>query len=76
MEKITEITTGVDTDQNAFETILRCKRIAECVDITNVIIDNTCIDEKEMLIELIESIRSLELEIIEIDFPHRIGARA
>ena len=76
MEKITEITTGIDTDQNAFENILRCKRIAECVDITNVIIDNTCIDEKEMLIELIESIRSLELEIVEIDFPHKIGARA
>jgi|TARA_R110002110_G_scaffold156731_4_gene352205 hypothetical protein len=76
MEKITEITTGVDTDQNAFETILRCKQLAEGVDITNVIIDNTCIDEKEMLIELIESIRSLELEIVEIDFPYKIGARA
>lgn len=76
MEKITEITTSVDTDQNAFETILRCKRIAECVDITNVIIDNTCIDEKELLIELIESIRSLELEIIEVDFPYKIGATA
>ena len=76
MEKITEITTGIDTDQNAFETILRCKRIAACVDITNVIIDNTCIDEKEMLIELIESIRSLELEIVEIDFPYKIGAIA
>lgn len=76
MEKITEITTGIDTDRNAFETILRCKRLAECVDITNVIIDNTCIDEKEMLIELIESIRSLELEIVEMSFPHEIGATA
>ena len=67
MEKITEITTELDTDINAYEVICRCKEIAEHLDLTNIIIDNQCYEEKEMLIELIEKIKSLELEII--DYP-------
>ena len=66
MEKITEINT-LDSDFNAFEVIARCKQIAEHLDVTNIIIDNQCYEEKEMLLELINKIKSLELEIISID---------
>ena len=48
---------------------MRCKEFASQIDLANIILDNTCIDEKEMLINLIESIRNLELEIIEIEVP-------
>lgn len=67
MEKITEIATTLDTDFNAFEVIERCKQIAEHLDLTNIIIDNQCYEEKEMLLELISKIKSLEIEIISID---------
>ena len=66
MEKITEINTDI-LDYNAFEVIMQCKEIAQSLDISNIILDNTSIDEKEMLIKLIESVRSLELKIIEYD---------
>jgi|GEM_PF-4292116 len=65
MEKVTEISTK-EKDVNAFEVITRCKDFANQIDISNIILDNICIDEKEMLIKLIESLRDLELEIIEI----------
>ena len=64
MEKINHIETD-DCDKNAFEVIMMCKKMASHIDISNIILDNTSIDEKEMLIHLIEGIRSLELEIIE-----------
>ena len=64
MEKITQIDTK-DCDKNAFELIMKCKEIAKHIDLSNIILDNTSIDEKEMLIYLVEGIRSLELEIIE-----------
>ena len=67
MEKVTEINT-MQTEKSAFDVIIKCKEIANSLDISNIIIDNTCIDEKELLIELIESIRTLELEIIEAPF--------
>tara|TARA_R100001082_G_scaffold4772_2_gene3421 strand:+ start:1948 stop:2172 length:225 start_codon:yes stop_codon:yes gene_type:complete len=74
MEKITEINTKLDTDYNAFEVIVKCKRIAEHLDLTNIIIDNQCYEEKEMLIDLIEMIKSLEIDII--DNPIRPEAEA
>jgi hypothetical protein len=74
MEKITEIETTLDTDYNAFEVICRCKEIAEHLDVTNIIIDNQCYEEKEMLLELISKIKSLELEII--DYPIKPEAEA
>tara|TARA_R100000781_G_scaffold94684_2_gene59032 strand:+ start:17753 stop:17977 length:225 start_codon:yes stop_codon:yes gene_type:complete len=74
MEKITEIATTLDTDFNAFEIIVKCKRIAEHLDLTNIIIDNQCYEEKEMLIDLIEMIKSLEIDII--DNPIRPEAEA
>ena len=64
MEKITEINTNL-CDESAFDVIMKCKELATQVDLSNVICDNTSIDEKEMLRNRIESIRSLELEIIE-----------
>ena len=64
MEKINQIETD-NYDKNAFEVIMMCKEMARHIDISNIILDNTSIDEKEMLIHLIEGIRSLELEIIE-----------
>ena len=64
MEKINHIETA-DCDKNAFEVIMMCKEMARHIDISNIILDNTSIDEKEMLIHLIEGVRSLELEIIE-----------
>ena len=64
MEKITEINTEL-SEQNAFDVILICKELAEHIDLSNVIIDNLSIDEKENLINLIEGIRSLQLEIVE-----------
>jgi len=64
MEKINHIETD-DCDKNAFEVIMMCKEMARHIDVANIILDNTSIDEKEMLIHLIEGIRSLELEIIE-----------
>ena len=64
MEKVNEITTVKD-NVNAFDVIMRCKELANSIDITNIILENTSIDEKEMLIKLIEDVRSLELEIIE-----------
>ena len=63
MEKITEINTN-DCDKNAFEVIMKCKEVAKHIDLSNILLDNTSIDEKEMLIFLIEGLRSLELEII------------
>ena len=70
MEKVNEITTVKD-NVNAFDVIMRCKELANSIDITNIILENTSIDEKEMLIKLIEDVRSLELEIIEYE-PHFI----
>ena len=64
MEKITEISTKFE-DKSAFEVILICKALAKHIDICNVIIDNMSIDEKENLINMIEGIRSLNVEIIE-----------
>jgi len=64
MEKVTEITTK-EKDLNAYDVIMRCKEFATQIDISNIILDSTCIDEKEMLINVIESLRGLELEIIE-----------
>lgn len=64
MEKITEISTKLE-DKSAFEVILICKALAKHIDICNVIIDNMSIDEKENLINMIEGIRSLNVEIIE-----------
>ena len=52
---------------NAFDIILKCKEYAENIDLANVILDNTYIDEKEFLIKLIEGVRSLELQVIEYD---------
>ena len=68
MEKINEITTKKDNGANAFDIIMECKNLASCIDLTNIIIDNTSIDEKEMLIKIVENIRNLELEIIEHPF--------
>ena len=64
MEKITEINTKL-ADKSAIEVILICRELAHHIDLANVIIDNMSIDEKENLINIIEGIRSLELEIIE-----------
>ena len=68
MEKVTEIST-LETDSNAFEVLVRCKEMANSIELANIILDTTCIDEKEMLIRLIESIRNLELEVIEVQVP-------
>ena len=67
MEKINEIRTN-DCDLNAFDVIMKCKELAKNIDLANIILDNTSIDEKEMLIKIVEGIRSLELEIIEQHF--------
>ncbi len=67
MEKINEIRTN-DCDLNAFDVIMKCKELAKNIDLANIILDNTSIDEKEMLIKIVEGIRSLELEIIEQPF--------
>ena len=64
MEKIKEIRTS-NFDSNAFELMIKCKELSHQIDLANIIIDNTSIDEKEMLITIIESIRTLEFEIIE-----------
>lgn len=64
MEKISNIE-KLESDYNAFDIILRCKQIAEHLDITNIIIDNQCFEEKELLLELIEKIKTIEIEIIE-----------
>lgn len=66
MEKITEIDTS-KMGYNAFDIIMRCKEFADSVDISNIILDNTSIDEKELLIKLIEGIRSLDLQIVKYD---------
>ena len=75
MEKITEIDTS-KMDYNAFDIIMRCKELAESVDISNIILDNTSIDEKEFLIKLIEGIRSLELQVVEYDHIPQPEAKA
>ena len=75
MEKVTEITTN-ENDVNAFDVLMRCKEFASQIDISNIILDSTCIDEKEMLINLIESLRGLELEIIEVQPNFTIEAEA
>tara|TARA_R100000664_G_scaffold13288_1_gene21267 strand:+ start:4792 stop:5016 length:225 start_codon:yes stop_codon:yes gene_type:complete len=64
MEKIKEIDTD-NVNFNAFELIMKCKELSMQIDLTNIILDNTSIDEKEMLITIIESMRSLDFEIIE-----------
>lgn len=74
MEKITEIDT-TNCDYNAFDIIMSCKELAHSIDLSNIIIDNMSIDEKEMLIKIIEGIRSLELEIIHQE-PFKPEARA
>ena len=74
MEKITEIKTQLDTESNAYEVIMKCKNIANHLDLTNIIIDNQCYEEKEMLIDLIEMIKSLEIKII--DYPFKPEAQA
>ena len=66
MEKITEINTD-NCNNNAFEVIMKCKQLARHIDLSNIILDNTSIDEKEMLINIIEGIRSLDLELIEYE---------
>ena len=63
MEKIKEIRTKKE-NINAFDVIMKCKELARQIDLSNVILDNTSIDEKEMIIIMVEGIRSLELEII------------
>ena len=63
MEKVNEINT-TNADINAFELIMKCKELATQIDLSNVILDNTSIDEKEMLINIIEGIRSLLLEVV------------
>ena len=63
MEKIKEIRTK-EENITAFDVIMRCKELARQIDLSNIILDNTSIDEKEMLINIIEGIRSLELEIV------------
>ena len=63
MEKIKEIRTKKE-NINAFDVIMKCKELARQIDLSKVILDNTSIDEKEMIISMIEGIRSLELEII------------
>jgi len=68
MEKITEIT-SLDSDFNAFELIKKCKAIVNVLDLTNIITDNQSYEEKEMLIDLINSIKRIELEIIEVELP-------
>tara|TARA_R100000773_G_scaffold41397_1_gene37896 strand:+ start:314 stop:538 length:225 start_codon:yes stop_codon:yes gene_type:complete len=74
MEKIKEIRTTLDTDMNAFDIIMRCKELATLIDLSNIILDNTTIDEKEILINIIEGIRSLELQIIEQPFTPEVQA--
>ena len=64
MEKVKEIKTD-NIDYNAFDLMLRCKELSQQIDLSNIILDNISIDEKEMLITIIESIRTLEFEIIE-----------
>ena len=66
MEKVNQINTS-NTDLNAFELIMKCKELAIQIDLSNIILDNTSIDEKEMLINIIEGIRSLELEVIDFE---------
>ena len=66
MEKITQIETK-NLSYNAFDIIMRCKELAGYIDISNIILDNTSIDEKEMLINLIEGVRSLELEVVGVE---------
>ena len=66
MEKIKEIRTKKE-NINAFDVNMKCKELARQIDLSNVILDNTSIDEKELLIELIEGVRSLELEIVEYE---------
>ena len=58
-----------NTAQNpdaALEFIVKCKMISEGLNLTNIIIDDICVDEKELLVRLIQMIKNLELEIIEI----------
>jgi|TARA_Y100000361_G_C11005214_1_gene261433 hypothetical protein len=64
MEKIKEIRTD-DIDYNAFDLMMKCKELSKQIDLSNVILDNMSIDEKEIIITIIESIRNLEFEIIE-----------
>ena len=66
MEKISEITT-TETGESAFEIIMKCKELVDLIDISNIILDNMSIDEKEILIKVIEGVKSLELEIIEYE---------
>ena len=66
MEKIKEINRG-NFDYNAFELMMKCKELSHQIDLSNIILDNTSIDEKELLIKLIEGIRSLDLQIVEYD---------
>lgn len=68
METLTEIST-TEKGKNAFEVLMECKELAKGIDISSIILDNTCIDEKEMLINIIESLRNLELTIIEVEVP-------
>jgi len=75
MEKVTEIRTR-EAGANAYEILIQCKALADSIDISNIITDNTCIDEKEMLIKLIESIRDLDLEIVEVQVPFIPEAQA
>jgi len=74
MEKVNEINT-TNADINAFELIMKCKELATQIDLSNVILDNTSIDEKEMLINIIEGIRSLELEVVGFE-PYTPEAKA
>ena len=64
MEKIKEINRE-NFDYNAFDLMMKCKELSNQIDLSNIILDNISIDEKEILITIIESIRTLEFEIIE-----------
>ena len=48
MEKIKEIRTK-EENINAFDVIMKCKELARQIDLSNVILDNTSVDEKEMI---------------------------
>jgi hypothetical protein len=65
MEKIAEITTQDSIEGDAFELIIKCKELSNLIDISNVILDNTTIDEKEMLVDIIETMRKIKIDIIE-----------
>ena len=68
MTGFSSVAIAIKTTRNgnyAFDLIMECKQMSKQIDLSNIILDNMSIDEKEMLITIIESIRSLEFEVIE-----------